>query len=276
MKMVVEEMGVNLTRTRSCIPISGQIPSSTFNATSSFQQGGHLHDRGHLANGISCTYIRSRYVSRFRPFLTGTPELFDMSKLLRITADAKLETPARPKRPRQTEFSTSLEVSRGAVLADAGTSIPEVAIGRFFDLVLPQPPQLLSEKLDDIFQQLSSSEYDQGRWKAFPNDPSSTSNEGEVFKGLIAIAEAIERTVRNIDSTSRPAVVLSNNPDNVPESLWRNNTSRPDGYFILRNRQCPQRPHWMDIALASEYKRQDSVRALNDVILILLSYAIGG
>lgn len=181
------------------------------------------------------------------------------------------DTPARPKRFIKTELASNLRTSRTAAVEDVGDSVPQISLDAYFDHHLPQlPPTLSGDGFGTVLAKVLSCAYGQQRWNAFPKNPIQTNNEGLVFGGLIAIADTIRTTVSDLFPDLEPTTVFSNAPDNVPQSTWKTNATRPDGYLILRQRQSPGRPHWMDIAFPGEYKRSDKIEAQNDVSLLLL------
>ena len=63
------------------------------------------------------------------------------------------------------------------------------------------------------------------------------------------------------------------NPSQAPTSAERHKRSRPDGYFVLKNRSKAMSKggrkedilHWGDIVLIWEYKRKGGVNELDDV-----------
>ncbi|KIP06495.1 hypothetical protein PHLGIDRAFT_118886 [Phlebiopsis gigantea 11061_1 CR5-6] len=163
-----------------------------------------------------------------------------------------------------TEFSQDLSTWRSAVFACAGLTVPQVDISRFFTYLLPHSGPITAGKFDAICEDVLASQYDNGRWISFEEDPAQGKKEHLGFGGLVKIAQAVESTVRTKFSLE-PTAVLDSAPDNVPGSKRRSDTTRPDGYFILRERQCTE-PHWIDIAFPAEYKGQDGVKETNDDI----------
>lgn len=186
------------------------------------------------------------------------------------------DTPRKSKHIPQSELASDLKDSRSAVIDDVGVNIPQIHVDRFFSNVLPQlPSRITPDDLNVISSEVKAAQYtSNGRWAAFPKDPDDAcQNEDQVFKGLIKIARAVETATADRVQGLRPTATLSNAPDSVPKSLWKTNLTRPDGYFILREKQHPERPHWMDIAFPAEYKRADTFRSINDVSF-LASYVL--
>lgn len=160
--------------------------------------------------------------------------------------------------------------TRAAVLDDTGPTIPEIPVHLFFDIVLPQPPIL--DHVPAIFACLKRGKEPhysgrERRWTAFPSDPATTKlHENEVYKQLEEIYRAILGATRGLGLTDEPTTTFTNSPHYVPKGVWRNSTSKPDGFFVLRNRRAGGTPHWMDIAATGEYKRDDTEkRNLEDV-----------
>lgn len=160
--------------------------------------------------------------------------------------------------------------TRAAVIDDTGPTIPEISVLLFFDIVLPQPSIL--DHVRAIFTALTKGDrppYNPKgrRWSAFPRDPAKANlRENTVYKKLEKIYHAVLEAAQEHAPAEEPTTTFTNTPDYVPKSDWRGSTSKPDGFFALRNRRAGGSPHWMDIVATGEYKRNDKdKRNLEDV-----------
>jgi hypothetical protein len=55
------------------------------------------------------------------------------------------------------------------------------------------------------------------------------------------------------------------NPNMAPKSSDRHNTSKPDGYLLMKDRVREDTVSWADVVLSCEYKREDGNEELDDV-----------
>lgn len=167
--------------------------------------------------------------------------------------------------------------TRAAVIDDTGPTIPEISVPIFFAVVLPRPSIL--DHVRAIFTALTKGDRPSynpkgRRWSAFPRDPAKAHlRENTVYKKLEKIYHAVLEAAQDHASAGAPTTTFTNTPDYVPKSDWRGSTSKPDGFFALRNRRAGGSPHWMDIVATGEYKRDDrdkrnleDVRSIGDIL----------
>lgn len=187
-----------------------------------------------------------------------------------------------------------LEVGRKAVMRDIGDVIPLVSIEYFQSALLP--PLREAFFLDDIVDRLAQDGHIEARvvsgkaerrWKYFPDDPAKLRElENVVFKDFATLASAVSKTGEDIlkqwsDKQParadrilpdvRPTALFQCNPDIAPLSTQRESTSRPDSFARL-NPFTPVARHsitkkiaWDDIVVAGEFKKEHTVKAINDV-----------
>lgn len=190
---------------------------------------------------------------------------------------ANLCTPARARQANSVDGCYGeTETARTAVLADLGPAIPEVELDAFFQHAWPALPGEIEADFANIARAAKmcsndtndNSAYNNSRWTAFLTNPAkSTKTENSVFEALVKIAVVIAAAADRF--SDKRVSMFSNNPNNIPSSKWRDNASRPDGYFILKARNTTE-PHWMDIVATGEYKKANDVSDINDVSLQLI------
>ena len=168
------------------------------------------------------------------------------------------------------------------VLEELGTKIPEVTLRDFMDFLAPPRPDFDIDATMDFLKTgnvLSPS----GRWKAFIHEPKDQSGgENTIFEPMTEIFGSV---VAAIIATSNSKFTADNclidfvqNPNFAAESLERRNTAKPDGYFLVkdRDRSDKNKVSWADVALSCEYKLNDRREDLDDVsVLSLMSRYCG-
>lgn len=99
-------------------------------------------------------------------------------------------------------------------------------------------------------------------------DPEHADTEEVLLQGLVPIAAAVLAATRHHFPDQEPLTDSTNKPTQVPTTNFRDNQSRPDGHFVLKDRRSESKDElrWMDIAICGAYERQDNVtKSLNDV-----------
>ena len=169
--------------------------------------------------------------------------------------------------------------ARLAVLQDLGECIPMIPFQTFLDHLAPPFPHgfdLVStmQSLKSGFAPVLTSE---NRWSMFPEAPKgSTGSEDEIFRSMpkifMKVVLAIIANSGGQLNDAQRTIDFLQNPTRTPTSAERRNESRPDGYFILkdRNKEISEDGKkevilWSDIALSCEYKKDDGNDDLNDV-----------
>ncbi|CAE6413090.1 unnamed protein product [Rhizoctonia solani] len=149
--------------------------------------------------------------------------------------------------------------------------IPEVTLSSLMDAVLPP---LSSDGLEATFEVLiacshiQSPDTENPRWTCLPRDPrTSTLPEGQTFKFLEQIAEAIEEC-HVLESQEWVALSVAGNTTPVS---FRRDTSRPDGYIYLK-RPSSIPVAWADIILSMEVKnKRGEQNKIDDIVKVIWS-----
>ena len=173
-------------------------------------------------------------------------------------------------------------------MSDLG-NIPEVTVDFMLDNIVPNSKidvQLTMSKLKRNKVLLD------GGWKGFVGalPKNSTANEQNVFSKMETIYKEIIDYATFADGSSRtPTLDLGTSPDVAPESETSVKT-RPDGFGQLKRNNSMHTSqsgypsnnkgdyHWFNITYVEEYKKNNSIKDLNDVcpifilILVLLTH----
>lgn len=146
----------------------------------------------------------------------------------------------------------------------------------FLDYLAPPRPDF---DLNSTMQSLKSGSdpafTSSNRWSKDPKDfqgseDSVFSSIPEIFTKVVA---AIVENSRGKLSEENRTVDFLQNPNQAPTSAERHNESRPDGYFVLKDRDKlvskdeDEVINWADIALSCEYKLNDGHGDLDDVCI---------
>lgn len=178
-------------------------------------------------------------------------------------------------------YGTLLE--RRAALRQDIRQVSCISLDDFLDIVLPQSYKAYFPDLDGITCHLKNGPEPaldaRGYWSKFPDLPHK-SEDGEVklFKSLedvvSAIATAIEVLAGPVSTPDTRVLKYVNNGDRTPKSMHRDNTSRPDGFFVLKDYRPPAvtdkklKPpvaRWWDIAVNAEFKKDLTKDGIYDV-----------
>lgn len=170
-----------------------------------------------------------------------------------------------------------LEEARVAVLDDLGPSIPMVSFDEFLETLAPPLPNFDLEATIRSLRSGREPVLNKNQWSKFCTTPKySKVKEEKTFDPMSQIfTEVVAAIMANSNRMLREedrAVDFLQNPRRAPTSAERRNESKPDGYFVLKNRQKPMLTagevediRWADIALACEYKRDDNHKDQDDV-----------
>ena len=186
-----------------------------------------------------------------------------------------------------------LEKARDAVLDDLGPTMPMVSFEEFLlYLAPPQPSFDLDFAMDFLKSRSDGSEpvlTPQNQWTKFLEVPkASKEKEAIVFDPLPEIFTKVAAAIMNYSgrgfAEQGPTIDFLQNPSQAPKSTERYNESRPDGYFVLKDRikvmseKDRSREHiqWADIALSCEYKQKDREDDLYDVRTYSSGYHVLG
>ena len=172
------------------------------------------------------------------------------------------ETPAR-------EPSCLSWISQSTALADALREL--VLIDTEKTVLLVTHEWLLGSVFrpvdDDSIEQIVGNLRDKswitkmGRWKGFPHDPkSSPRNENDVFYALGPLIAAIIAEGRPF-ADGEPTLEYRSNPGMVPLATKRDSSTKPDGSLLIVESLYA----WINIAVASEYKKNQSLEDIRDV-----------
>ena len=177
-----------------------------------------------------------------------------------------------------------LDKNRNAVMKDTNFSVPLVPLSYFFDRLLPPlhdgfDVAAIVEKLQDV----GHIDPVKGHWKVFPEQPSSSKlPEDMVFKPFAKLASLVFTQAKAVFRKSRGSktplptqtVEFFCNPLMMPKSTNRPSTSKPDSYGVLTDRTVPgftgsrkTAPHWDDIVIPGEKKKNNLNADFNDVRL---------
>lgn len=166
--------------------------------------------------------------------------------------------------------------SRHSISDAIGPAVPRLSVERFVTHILPPLHPTLADAIEPIFHHLCIQDADgyslrRKGWvsllAADPNSRATTPKEAEIraFKGLVAVAEAIERAVFAV-VRSPPAQTMRfhNTSNTAPLASWRIASHRPDGHFLLCKRPLQDahaaRSQWMFIGPTGEYSPERDAR----------------
>lgn len=158
---------------------------------------------------------------------------------------------------------------RKAIVEDTGSEIPEEGMDFFFNNLLPSLPPL---DLSAIIESLKSENIiKDDKWKWFTTEPKlSTKKETATFSPLADIFNAVTRLALAQAPGLQQTLVLRLEPDETPGSE-RKSTTRPDGYFILKEASDPNTTYlWYDLAGTAEVNKRDSEKDRDDVSTCIL------
>lgn len=159
-----------------------------------------------------------------------------------------------------------------------------ILLDDFVDTVLPQSYKAAFPSLDGITKHLKSGLEpaldSRGYWSKFPELPHKSKDvEVKLFESLEDIVSAISEAIDVLDpvpAEDTRVVEYLNNGYRTPESMHRDNSSRPDGFFVLKNSR-PSAPEtagkgakppvarWWDIAVNAEFKKDLKDVGIRDV-----------
>ncbi|KAI0341450.1 hypothetical protein BDW22DRAFT_1430104 [Trametopsis cervina] len=171
-----------------------------------------------------------------------------------------------------------LEAGHEAVMDDVGGCIPQVPLKYFMDYLLPPLPpgidvERVKRQLKRKVSMRTTAAISGDRWTSFKYDPSHEENnaksENAIFAPFAGIAKAVAQAAMAIKEKGvkmKLTAAFYCNPNRTPASTNRTNTSRPDGYAVLK--QPPelhrQEIHWDNIVIPGEKKKHSSVTDIND------------
>jgi len=157
---------------------------------------------------------------------------------------------------------------RAAVLKDLGP-IPIVPLDYFNSAVLPPlPPGIDVQKIERLLQ--ASGHILSGKWNEYQSTPNKDSaNEADYYQRLCNVFNAVVAQAEE-DTMTSAKVEFIQKPNSIPVSK-RINTSKPDGYLLLKEKRsistldAESRDSWDDIAVPFEFKKSDTEKDRQDV-----------
>lgn len=164
----------------------------------------------------------------------------------------------------------NLNQSHAAALSDI-RYIPEFPLWRLMEMVIPS--QLSSRDLDAILGELEQQGcIQQNEWTVFKRAPSAASElrQQDYFEHrLPELHRSVVRIAKRVCSAR-----LSSTADVIDLKMTgsstrynkRENTSRPDGYYCMRERQGSQ-VDWDSIAVPIEVKKRSTQGGVHDVYM---------
>lgn len=185
--------------------------------------------------------------------------------------DGPFSTRQVGKNAQEKSCSTSSKSVTQAIVLDAGPDIPIIDADEFIKDFLPHVPGT-----DAVVGRIVSwiencpKYYARRRWKKFAQDPDKyKQREPAVFARLSdvsnAVIEAVAEVMPELEATRTTTYVEK--PTKPPETVFRQDLSRPDAYFLFRERFSAdaKNPHWMDIAVAGEFKKKNNSETVESV-----------
>lgn len=187
-----------------------------------------------------------------------------------------MSVPSVGKNAQEKSCSTSSKSVTQAIVLDAGPDIPIIDADEFIKDFLPRVPGT-----DAVVGRIVSwiencpKYYARRRWKKFAQDPDKyKQREPAVFARLSdvsnAVIEAVAEIMPELEATRTTTYVEK--PTKPPETVFRQDLSRPDAYFLFRERFSAdeKNPHWMDIAVAGEFKKKNNSETVESDITQVL------
>lgn len=158
-----------------------------------------------------------------------------------------------------------------AIVLDAGPDIPIINADEFIADFLPKVSGA-EAALGRIVSWIETCPlyYADRRWAGFPTDPAKAGEtEDLVFERLSVVFDAILAAVSEVtpELVGRRTTEYVAKPTKPPETVFRQDKSRPDAYFLFLNRfsRDKENPHWMDIAVAGEFKKENKPETVESV-----------
>ncbi len=200
---------------------------------------------------------------------------------------ATSDTPPRHKHSQTyAGISSVLDDGKDAALQDTDFSVPLVPVSYFTDYLLPRG-FLDNFDVDAVVEDLRKKKYidSDGRWIMFPEDPHLCDGQKEdlVFKPLATLVQCMGTGARRVFKAAhgrnakvpQQTVEWRCNPTITPLSTNRHSSSKPDSFGVLKKPTAvadpkPGKkgaPHWDDIVVPGEHKKNRTNADFNDVRL---------
>ncbi|KAI0916496.1 hypothetical protein AcV5_002974 [Taiwanofungus camphoratus] len=158
---------------------------------------------------------------------------------------------ANDETPTITRQTRSLGKLHTELSRDMGGTAPQVTVDFFLDNILPGLPDALD--VDEVVIALKERGHITrlNRWDGFATDPAdSTKHEDKTFAPLEVMANAVAEVAASLTGVDS-VLEFQNNPHFGPSCI--DSRSRPDGYFVLRDRRS--RIRWAGIGVSCEYRK---------------------
>lgn len=175
------------------------------------------------------------------------------------------------KRAQERSASGSLTSLTKAIVLDAGPDIPIIKADEFIADFLPKVPGT-EAVVGRIVSWIEAHPeyYSERRWRGFAEDPAKAGEkEDVVFSRLSVVVDAIIAAVSELvpDLSGSRTTEYIQKPTRPPETVFRQDISRPDAYFLFRKRfsRDGENPHWMDIAVSGEFKKENNPETTESV-----------
>lgn len=175
------------------------------------------------------------------------------------------------KNAQEKSCSTTSKSVTEAIVLDAGPDIPIIDADEFIRDFLPKVPGT-----DVVIGRIVSwiencpKYYARRRWKKFAQDPANYKQwEPTVFARLSdvfnAVIEAVAEIMPELEATRTTRYVEK--PTKPPQTVFRQDLSRPDAYFLFQEKfsKDEANPHWMDIAVTGEFKKDNNPETVESV-----------
>lgn len=97
--------------------------------------------------------------------------------------------------------------------------------------------------------------------------PESLDSKAKRYAHLVEIVSSISNAATALPESDwvPPHLEYVNNGNLTPSSGLRSSSSRPDGFFVLKNRDKAEKVRWFDIAVVAEFKKDNNANAVVDV-----------
>lgn len=168
-------------------------------------------------------------------------------------------------------------------IKDVGRQVFEVDVESFFARILPSVDDTEVISVFDHLRTSGTLDQDTNEWVHFKNagqPKQQLAYEAVVFSPIGDLAREIIKFVCDGDSDKEPRFIYDSRPESAPESSICQNSSQPDGYFVLKTAATDletfenvTKPRWRNLTLISEFKKVNNAEARDDVRFLFLPYA---
>lgn len=151
----------------------------------------------------------------------------------------------------------------------------EIDTDNFFARILPSVDDAGVTKVLDSLRASGTLDEPTNRWVHFkdavkPKD--QLASESTVFQSIGDLAWEIIKAVQDSGLDKEVQFVYDSPPESAPESSECDNSSQPDGSFVLKSAATDletfenlKKPRWRNPTLISEFEKANTAKARNDV-----------